>query len=131
MSDKPKTITEYLSKVSEDKRSAILGLRDAIHKIVPDAEDGFSYGLPALRVHGRPLMAFGITKNHCSLYPLSPDVIEKYKNELKEFDTSKGTIRFTPDKQLPKDLLKKLVMARIEELENRNSAILPSNPRST
>jgi uncharacterized protein YdhG (YjbR/CyaY superfamily) len=118
MTDKPKTIEDYLAQVSEDQRHALEELRNAIRVIVPNAEEGFSYGLPAFRVEDRPLVAYGASKNHCSLYPMSPAVIEKLKSDLKAFETSRGTIRFSPEEPLPDDLVQKIVEARIAELQN-------------
>jgi uncharacterized protein YdhG (YjbR/CyaY superfamily) len=116
MADKPNTIEEYLARVREDQRHALEELRRAIQAIVPDAEEGFSYGLPAFRVEGRPLVAFGASKNHCSLYPMSPAVIEKLEDDLEAFETSKGTIRFSPEGPLPDDLVRKVVEGRMAEL---------------
>jgi uncharacterized protein YdhG (YjbR/CyaY superfamily) len=117
MADKPKTIEDYLARVSEDQRRALEELRNAIRAIVPGAEEGFSYGLPAFRVEGRPLVAYGASKKHCSLYPMSPAVIEQLKDDLRSFETSKGTIRFSPEDPLPDDLVRKVVEARIADLQ--------------
>ena len=117
MANKPETIDAYLAQVSDDdKRQALADLRKAIQAIVPDAEEGFSYGLPAFRLDGRPLMAFAATKNGCSLYPMSSAVIVMHAADLNDFETSKGTIRFLPDKPLPEALLGKLIQARIDEI---------------
>ena len=65
------------------------------------------------------LLGFAAFPNHCGLYPMSPPVMEAFKNELKDFHTSKGTIRFPLDKPLSAALIKKLVKARIAENEAR------------
>jgi uncharacterized protein YdhG (YjbR/CyaY superfamily) len=116
MPNKYQTIEEYLAHVDRDKRQSLKGLRQAIREAVPIAEEGFSYGLPAFRLEGRPLVSYGASKNHCSLYPMSPAVIEQHEEDLKAYETSKGTIRFTPENPLPVDLVQKLVKARIAEL---------------
>ena len=64
-------------------------------------------------------MAFGAATNHCSLYPLSAAIVKAHQDDLKDYDTSPGTIRFTPDKPLSVALVKKLVKARIEENEEQ------------
>lgn len=117
MADKPETIDAYLAQVDAEKRDALQALREAVQAIVPEAVEGFSYGMPALRVNGRPLIAFAAAKNHCSLYPMSPAVIEQYQVELADFETSKGTIRFSPERPIPADLLRKLVAARLAEIQ--------------
>jgi uncharacterized protein YdhG (YjbR/CyaY superfamily) len=109
---------DYLAKQPESFRSALQSLRETIRSAVPkDAEEGLSYGVPAFRV-GRPIVAYAAFKKHCGLYPLSPDVIEAFAKDLEDFETAKGTIRFTPDKPLPKGLVKKIVKARLAELDS-------------
>ena len=115
MAAKPKTIDEYLAAVSDDQRAALEKLRKTIKAAVPEAEEGISYGLAAFRLDGKPLVAFGATANHCAFYPMSSSTVEAHKDELKDYDTSKGTIRFQADKPLPVALVRKLVKARITE----------------
>ena len=74
-----------------------------------------SYGLAAFRLHGKPLVGFGATANHCAFYPMSSSTVKAHKDELKDYDTSKGTIRFQADAPLPAALVRKLVKARIAE----------------
>ena len=110
---KAKTIDEYLATLSEDKRAALEKLRKAIKAAAPKAEECISYQLPAFRLNGRMLVWFGATAKHCAFYPGA--VVEAFKSELKDYDTSKGTIRFQPDHPLPAALVRKLVKARITE----------------
>ena len=117
MATKPKTIDEYLARASADQRAALEQLRQIIRAAVPKAEEGISYGLAAFRLDGRPLVAFGAAANHCAFYPMSSSTVESHKDELKDYDTSKGTIRFSADKPLPASLVRKLLKARI--LENK------------
>lgn len=111
----PKTIDEYLAPLSDDKRAALEKLREAIKAAAPKAEECISYRLPAFRLNGKMLVAFGATANHCAFYPMSGSTVEAYKDELKDCDTSKGTIRFQANKPLPAALVRKLVKARIAE----------------
>lgn len=60
-------------------------------------------------------MGFGATANHCAFYLMSSSTVEAHKDEIKDYDTSKGTIRFQADKPLPATLVRKLVKARIAE----------------
>jgi uncharacterized protein YdhG (YjbR/CyaY superfamily) len=116
---KPATIDEYLAAVSDDKRAALEKLRKTIKAAAPKAEEGISYGLAAFRLNGKPLVAFGASANHCAFYPMSSTTVRVYQDELKDYDTSKGTIRFQPDKPLPAALVRKLVKARIAENEGK------------
>jgi uncharacterized protein YdhG (YjbR/CyaY superfamily) len=115
MAAKPRTIDEYLARVSADQRAALEQLRQTIRAAVPKAEECISYGLAAFRLDGRPLVAFGAAANHCAFYPMSSSTVEAHKDELKDYDTSKGTIRFPLDKPLPAILVRKLLRARIAE----------------
>ena len=118
MAGKPRTnamnIDEYLTALSDDKRAALEKLRKTIRAAAPKAEECISYGLAAFRLDGRLLVAFGAAANHCALYPTS-FMVEAYKDELKSYDTSKGTIRFQANKPLPTALVRKLVKVRIAE----------------
>ena len=113
MAAKPKTPDAYLAAVSADKRAALETLRQNIKATVPEAEECISYGVPAFRLNGKFLVAYAAAKNHCAFYPGS--VVATVK-ELKNYDTSKGTIRFPADKPLPTALVRKLVKLRIAKI---------------
>src|SRR5580765_4624554 len=112
---KPKTIDEYLAGVHADQRAALETLRRTIRAAAPKAEEYISYGLAAFRLNGRPLVAFGAWADHCALYPMSSRTVKAFQDRLKNFETSKGTIRFTADKPLPMPLVKQMVKTRIAE----------------
>ncbi len=113
---KPATVEGYLARLPDDQRAALQRLRRAILAAAPGAEECISYGLPAFRFRGRMLVWFGATATHCSFYP--GGVVEACKAELEAFDTSKGTVRFQPDKPLPGTVVRKLVKARIAVNDN-------------
>ncbi|MBI3866666.1 MAG: DUF1801 domain-containing protein [Planctomycetia bacterium] len=115
MPAKPTTIDQYLAAVSDEQRSALEKLRKAIRAAAPKAEEYIGYGLAAFRLDGKPLVAFGATPKHCAFYPMSSSTVSAFADELKKYETSKGTIRFPPNKPLPATLVKKLVKARIAE----------------
>src|SRR3970282_2582696 len=91
MSAKPQTIDEYLAPLSNEKRAALEKLRRAIKSAAPKAEECISYQIPAFRLGGRMLVAFGAAANHCAFYPMSSSTVEGHKDELKDYETSKGT----------------------------------------
>ncbi len=114
MSPKPKTIDDYLAPLSSEKRVALENLRTAIQSAAPKAQECISYGIPAFRIDGRLLVAFGAAANHCAFYP-GAYPITAHRGELEAYDTSKGTIRFQARSPLPAKLVRKLVKARIAE----------------
>src|SRR3989442_4189375 len=114
MAAKPNTIDEYLAALSDDKRAALEKLRKTIRAAAPKAEECISYQLAAFRQNGM-LVAFGATANHCAFYLMSSSTVEAHKDELKNYDTIKATIRFQADKPLPAALVRKLVKPRIAE----------------
>jgi len=108
----PKDVEEYVASVPEPVRSTFNRLRAAIRFAVPaEATEVISYRIPAFK-HKRVLVWFAAFSNHCSLFPTAA-VIEAFKDELKGFSTSKGTIHFPTDKPLPTALIKRLVKARV------------------
>jgi uncharacterized protein YdhG (YjbR/CyaY superfamily) len=118
MAGGPKNIDEYLAALSDDKRAALEKLRKTIKAVAPEAEECISYGICAYRLDGM-LVGFGATASHCAFYLMSSSTVEAHKDELKDYDTSKGAIRFQADDPLPAALVRKLVKARIAE--NRGS----------
>jgi uncharacterized protein YdhG (YjbR/CyaY superfamily) len=115
----PKTIDEYLVSVNAYHRDALQKIRATVHAMAPNAEECISYGIPAFRLNGRSLVFFGAWANHCALYPGSSATLKKFRSELRDFQTSKGTLRFSPGKPLPVALVKRLVKARIAENNDR------------
>ena len=117
-SSAPKNVDEYLAAVPEPARSTLNKVRAAIRSAVPpEATETISYGIPAFK-HKGVLVWFAAFSNHCSLFPTA-SVIEAFKNELKGYSTSKGTIQFPTDKPLPAALVKKMVKARVTQLESK------------
>jgi uncharacterized protein YdhG (YjbR/CyaY superfamily) len=111
---KPKTIDQYLARIDPAQRAALNRLRKAIRAAAPRAEECISYQLPAFRLDGRMLVWFGAGTNHCSFYPGA--VVQQFKQLLKQYDLSKGTVRFQPDHPIPLALVRKLVRARIAQI---------------
>jgi uncharacterized protein YdhG (YjbR/CyaY superfamily) len=114
----PKNVDEYLACVPEPARSTLKRIRAVIRFAVPpEATEAISYGIPTFKYKGS-LVWFAAFSDHCSLFPTAA-VIRKFKNELKPFQTSKGTIHFPVDKPLPAALLKKMVKARVAQNEQK------------
>jgi uncharacterized protein YdhG (YjbR/CyaY superfamily) len=101
----------------EDVRAALENLRRMIATAAPEAVETISYGVPAFKYRGRPLVSIGAAKNHCSFYVQSPALMDEHLDDLASYETSKGTIRFPPNKPLPQALVTRLVRARIAETD--------------
>ena len=109
-------VDDYLAGIEEPDRSALERIHQLVRDAAPDAVDGRSYGMPALKFHQRPLVGFVAAKNHLSLFPFSPAVIDALRDRLGGFQVSKGTIRFTADHPLPDDLIRDIVTLRMDEI---------------
>lgn len=112
-------IDAILAKLPADQRAALQDLRETITEVAPDAVEAMSYGAPAFRYRDHPLVSYAAAKAHCAFYVMSPEVIVAHEADLNGFDTSKGTVRFTPDKPLPAELVAKIVRARMAESDAR------------
>jgi nicotinamidase-related amidase/uncharacterized protein YdhG (YjbR/CyaY superfamily) len=115
---KPRTIDEFLASLSDDKRAALEKLRQTIRAAAPKAEECISYGVPAFRLGGKFLVAFGAGVNHCAFYP-GGTAMEAHRAELARYDTSKGTIRFQPKAGLPVGLVRGIVKSRMVAIQTR------------
>ena len=111
------TVAEYLAAAPTDKRVALTKLRKTITAAAPGAIEGIGYGIAGYKYKGKPLLYFGYAKAHCALYGGIGSVIDAHAAELRTYDVSKGTIRFTTDKPLPDRLVTKLVKARMGEID--------------
>ncbi len=116
MPAKPTTIDEYLAAMDPEPRAALEKLRKVIRSAVPKAEEYIGYGLAAFRLDGKPIAGMGAGASHCAYYPMSGSVVETLKNDLTNYETSKGAVRFSVKKPLPASLVRKLIRARIAEI---------------
>ena len=108
-------IDEYLDGLDEPKRTTLDRLRQTILDIVPDADQGMSYGLPAFKVRGKTVAGFGAFKNHLSYLPHSGSVFSELGDELKGYSMSSGALRFSVDEPLPAALVEKLIAVRLRQ----------------
>ena len=127
MSDKPAgaprrtsapvaTIDDYLQGIQEPKRATLQDLRRTIREIVPDAEEVFSYGLPAFRMHGKVIAGFSAFKDHLSYLPFSGSVLAQLGDQLAGYTMTKSSLHFPVDRPLPKPLVKALIHTRLAEV---------------
>lgn len=115
--NKTDEVLAYLKSLSP-KDSAILGaLRELIQNLVPSAEERLSRGVPFFYYCGKRAVGFRSSKNHLSFFIMEGNVMDNLRNDLADFETSSTVIRFTADKPVPEKLIAKLVLARIQEIE--------------
>jgi uncharacterized protein YdhG (YjbR/CyaY superfamily) len=118
----PQTVEEYLAAVPEPARGTLNKVRAAIRAAAPAETEVISYGIPAFKIdtpkYKGILMWYAAFSDHCSLFPTA-SVIQAFKKELKDYRVSKGTVHFPVDKPLPAALLKKMVKARLAEMEGK------------
>jgi uncharacterized protein YdhG (YjbR/CyaY superfamily) len=112
-----KNVDEYVSKFPKNVRDVLEELRRVIREAAPEAEETFSYGMPTFKLNGKALVYFAAWKKHIGLYPVTPALMEAFKKELSQLKTSTGTLQLPLDKQVPFDLVKRIVKFRVKESE--------------
>jgi len=108
-------VDRYLEGLEEPKRGTLEALRRSILEVVPEAEQAISYGTPAFKVEGKTVAGFAAFKHHLSYLPHSGSVLTSLADDVADYETSKGSLRFPVDKPLPRQLVKKLVRTRMRE----------------
>ena len=108
-------IDQYLDALEEPKRATLARLRQTILEILPEADQGISYGVPAFKVRGKAIAGFAAFKNHLSYLPHSGSVFPQLHDELKGYATSSGALRFGIDEPLPVPLVEKLIAVRLQQ----------------
>jgi uncharacterized protein YdhG (YjbR/CyaY superfamily) len=113
------SVDAYLADLPGNARETLEKIRAAIAAAAPEATETMAYGMPGFYLAGHPLVYFAAFKEHCSFFPASYEVMERFADELRRFDLQKGTIRFPIGKPPPATLVKRIVKARIKENEAR------------
>jgi uncharacterized protein YdhG (YjbR/CyaY superfamily) len=108
-------IDQYIDALDEPKRSTLARLRETILGILPDAEQGISYSMPAFKVRGKTIAGFAAFKNHLTYVPHSGSVFPELRDELQGYVTSTGALRFGVDEPLPAPLVEKLIAVRLRQ----------------
>jgi uncharacterized protein YdhG (YjbR/CyaY superfamily) len=109
-------LDDYLAGLDAPTREALEHIRELVMEVAPEAKQGTSYGMAALKYRHKPLIAFLAAKHHLSIFPFSSRVVESVRDRLSGFELSKGTIRFTLDTPLPDEVVRDIVRGRLEEI---------------
>ena len=104
-------VDEYIAQAPTEVQDMLKELRAVIRTAAPGAEERISYGMPYYEYKGR-LVYFQLWKKHIGFYVPTP-IVEEHTSELQGYETTKATIRFPLDEQLPLALIEQLVKARV------------------
>lgn len=110
----PGTIDEYIAGFPRDLQAILESVRQAIRKVVPDAEEAIKYQIPTFLLDGRNLVHFAAFKEHIGFYP-TPSGIEEFQEELSAYEGAKGSVRFPLDRPMPLALIRRITKFRAEE----------------
>ncbi len=116
--NKPKDIDEYIESFPKDIQNNLEQIRAAVKKAAPEAEESISYGMPAFKTNGEPLVYFAAFKNHIGFYA-TPTGHSEFIKELSNYKQGKGSVQFPLDKPLPLGLINKIVKFRVKENSER------------
>jgi len=109
-------IDDYIAQLPDDQAKALSELRVKVAAAAPDAVEAVSYSMPAFKLGKRVLVYYAAFKDHLSLFPASGSVMDKLGEELQGYFTGRGTLQFTPEKPLPDDVIRQIVVIRREEI---------------
>jgi len=108
-------IDDFLAGVAEPQRSVLLELRKIILEFIPEAEECIAYNIPCFKVNGKGIAGFDAYKNHNSYFPFSGQVFKAMPDELESYELTKGSLHFSTDKCLPRELVKRLIEVRLAQ----------------
>ncbi len=110
-------IDAYLATLPADQHEALQRVRAQVARLVPEAVEAISYGMPAFKLHGRGLLWFAAWKAHCSIYPLTDAFLKANADALMGYRRTKGSLHFTAQAPLPEALVERMVRARLADLD--------------
>jgi uncharacterized protein YdhG (YjbR/CyaY superfamily) len=111
-------VDAYLQEQPPPERAAFEHLCALVREVAPDAAQGTSYGAPAFRHRGRPLLGFKASKDHLGFFVFDPEINERVRDRLPGFRVTKGLVAFTPDAMPPDDVVRDMVRARLAALDS-------------
>lgn len=112
-------VTAHLKKFDKPQRDTLQAVRLAIAEILPEADEVIKYGIPTFAIKGKGVIGFDGWKNHNSIFPYSGSINQIFKDELAQYEQTKGSIHFGKEKPFPKALLKKIIKERLRQIAER------------
>ena len=114
---KPQSVDEYITSFPPETQKILSQIRDIIKIEAPNAVESISYGMPAYKLNGKPLIYFAGYEKHIGLYA-TPTGHDAFKEEFSRYKTGKGSVQFPLSEPMPLDLIKKVTGFRVKELSN-------------
>lgn len=118
----PATVDDYIALQPEAVRVLLQEMRTAIRKGAPEAVESISYGIPAYKLANKAVIYFAAWKRHYSIYPVTDNLVEAFKNELSAYEVERGTIRFPLSSLVPSGLIERLSRFRADEVTASRAA---------
>ena len=110
-----KTVSDYISGFPRPVQTVLKRVRAIVRKSMPGAEEVISYQIPAYKIDGRAVLYFAAWKEHYSIYPSTARLVAAFKDELADYERSKGTIRFPLSEPVPARLIERIAKFRAKE----------------
>lgn len=118
ISKTPTSIDEYIAGFSDDIQALLKEVRSTIKQAAPDAEESMSYGMPAYKTKGKPLVYFAGYKHHIGFYA-TPTGHAEFAKELSKYKQGKGSVQFPIDQPMPLELIAQIVEYRVIENQEK------------
>lgn len=107
-------VDQYIQKFPKQVQAPLNQIRKEIHELAPESTEGISYGMPAYKLEGKPLVYFAAFKQHIGFYA-TPSGHAQFAKELAGYKNGKGSVQFPLDKPLPLELIRKIIQFRVTE----------------
>ena len=118
--NQPATIDEYMQPFSSDVQAILQTIRNTIQQNIPEAKEAIKYGIPTFVFKGKNVAHFGAFKHHIGFYP-TPQGIAEFEKELSHYKQAKGSVQFPLTKPMPIDLIKRIVLFRLNKVKGKNN----------
>lgn len=109
-------VTKHLTKFDKPQRDALETVRKYIREIIPEADEVIKWNMPTFVLNGKGVIAFDGFKRHNSIFPYDQTIRSQLKDDLLEFEQTKGSIHFGKNQVFPKSILKKILRIRLKDL---------------
>src|SRR3954451_8487757 len=127
----PKSVDEYIAAQPEALRPKLEQVRAAIRTAVPEAVEGIGYRMPGYKLHGKPMLYFAGFKNHYSLFAASGTFFAALEDELKGYETRKGTVQFPITDPVPVKLISRIAKLRADGIVATAKKSLPDRKKQS